>query len=436
MKILIIKGIIAYLLLLSTASAAETAPLQDFDKADRVFLMISTALVFFMQAGFCLIEMGFARAKNAINIVMKNVCDMSVGVLCFFLIGFGLMFGASQGGFIGTGSLAFSDIAYTSPVWIYFLFQSVFAATTVTISSGAMAERTYFPGYLIYAAVACAVIYPIIGHWVWGGAAEGFGFGSGAGWLAAIGYIDFAGSSVVHCVGGTFALAGIIVIGPRKGRFLADGSERIFPGHSVPFGALGMLILFFGWFGFNCGSNLYADAVVGLIAVNTLLAGCSALVCALVFQWMIRGWADPEAAINGALGGLVSITACCNVVSPVSAIVIGCVSGLITVVGGKLLLSAKLDDAVGAVPVHLFCGVFGSLSVSIFNINGVFSNFAIQALGVIIVTLSAFVLSWILFVIIDKTIGLRATDEAQDMGLDFAEHSSNAYPDFQSNDED
>jgi len=439
MNKILIKGILAYLLLHSTASAADgvvTAPEESLlNSADRVFLIIATAMVFLMQAGFCLLEMGFSRAKNAINIVMKNVCDMSAGVIGFFLIGFGLMFGSSISGFIGSGSIAFADIALTSPVWIFFIFQAVFAATTVTISSGAMAERTYFPGYLIYAAIACAVVYPIIGHWAWGGGAADFGFGGGEGWLKEQGFKDFAGSSVVHGMGGAFALAGIMVIGPRKGRFLEDGSERIFPGHNIPLGALGLFILFFGWFGFNCGSELSANPIIGVIAVNTVLSGASALVAGLVFHWMIRGWADPESAINGALGGLVGITACCNVVTPVSAIIIGIICGLTVVLGGKVLLALKLDDAVGAVPVHLFCGIIGTISVSAFAKEDKFVNIVPQLTGAFVIPIVAFVLSWIIFQIIDKTVGLRATDDAQDMGLDFAEHSSNAYPDFQSNDE-
>jgi len=412
MNKILIKGILAYLLLHSTASAADgvvTAPEESLlNSADRVFLIIATAMVFLMQAGFCLLEMGFSRAKNAINIVMKNVCDMSAGVIGFFLIGFGLMFGSSISGFIGSGSIAFADIALTSPVWIFFIFQAVFAATTVTISSGAMA-------------------------------AEPFGFGGGKGWLAELGdhggFSDFAGSSVVHCMGGAFALAGIMVIGPRKGRFLEDGSERIFPGHNIPLGALGLFILFFGWFGFNCGSELSANPIIGVIAVNTVLSGAAALVAGLVFHWMIRGWADPESAINGALGGLVGITACCNVVTPVSAIIIGIICGLTVVLGGKVLLALKLDDAVGAVPVHLFCGIIGTISVSAFAKDDKFVNIVPQLTGAFVIPIVAFVLSWIIFQIIDKTVGLRATDDAQDMGLDFAEHSSNAYPDFQSNDE-
>lgn len=425
------------LVLTSTGHSAEAESSSILDKSDQVFLLVSAALVFLMQAGFCLLEMGFSRSKNAINIVMKNACDMSAGAIGFFFIGFGLMFGWSQGGFIGLGNFSVnSDFVSSSSVWIFFLFQAMFAATTVTISSGAMAERTYFPGYLIYATIACTFIYPFLGHWVWGGGAGPFGFGGGTGWLAEMGFTDFAGSTVVHGVGGAFALAGILVIGPRRGRFLEDGSERIFAGHNIPLGSLGMFLLFFGWFGFNCGSNLHADAEIGRIGVNTLLSGAGGLVAGLIFHWILRGWADPESAINGSLGGLVGITACCNVVAPWAAIVIGIICGLITVVGGKILLKAKLDDAVGAVPVHLFCGIFGTLSVSIFNEKEAFANIGVQALGAFVVPAAAFLIIWVIFSIINKTVGLRASEEAQLQGLDFAEHSATAYPDFVSNEEE
>jgi len=432
--------------MLTMASAQEEAvetakELYTYTGAETGFILVCAALVFLMQAGFCLLEMGFSRAKNAINIVMKNICDMSAGVIGFFFIGFGLMFGVSQGGFFSWENFGIgSNFTPESSVWLFFIFQSLFAATTVTISSGAMAERTYFPGYLVYAVIACTLIYPFFGHWVWGGASEHLGFGSGSGWLAAKGFKDFAGSTVVHAVGGAFALAGIIVIGPRKGRYLEDGTETIFPGHNIPLGALGMFLLFFGWFGFNCGSGIVEGGPdgfpgVGFIATNTVIAGCAATVSGMIIHWVFKGWADPESAINGALGGLVAITACSNVVAPWSAFVIGIIAGAIVIFGTKIFQSCRIDDAVGAVPVHLFCGIFGTLCVSIFNIEGMFSGFAIQALGAFLIPLGAFVISLVLFIIIDKTIGLRAPDEAQEMGLDFAEHSARAYPDFASNDE-
>ena len=269
---------LAFLLSMGTASAQDGSVLE---KADYSFLLICSALVFLMQAGFCLVEIGFSRAKNSINIIMKNMCDMAFGAMGFFFVGFSLMFGWSQGGIVGLGNFGFNS-AYAGgaePVWIFFLFQVMFAAAAVTISSGAMAERTSFLGYIIYAAIACTVIYPLLGHWVWGSFAGDFGFGgSGEGWLEQMDFLDFAGSSVVHSTGGAFALAGIMVIGPRKGRFLEDGSARIFPGHNVPMAALGMFLLFFGWFGFNCGSSLMAGAEIGRIAVNTLMASALSLI--------------------------------------------------------------------------------------------------------------------------------------------------------------
>ena len=420
----------------SLFAADEAATTNTMPVTDIAFIIICAALVFIMQAGFCLLEMGFSRAKNAINIVMKNVCDMSAGMLGFFFVGFGLMFGWSQGGFLGFGNFAFSsDYAADSSVWVFFLFQAMFAATTVTISSGAMAERTYFPGYLVYAAIACTFIYPFLGHWVWGGGGEAFGFGSGEGWLYKMGFRDFAGSTVVHAVGGAFALAGIITIGPRHGRFLADGSERIFSGHNIPLGALGLFLLFFGWFGFNCGSNLAVDGTIGLIATNTMLSGSAALITGMLVHWLVRGWADAESAINGALGGLVAITACCNVVAPWAACIVGIVAAILVVFGGSILLKFKLDDAVGAVPVHLFCGIWGTLCVTLFNATEPLKNIGAQVTGALVVPACAFGIAMVIFKIIDMTIGLRAGEEAQEQGLDFAEHSATAYPDFASNDD-
>ena len=423
-----------FLLLTGTAFGQEV---EDAGKADNAFILLCAALVFLMQAGFCLVEMGFSRAKNSINIVMKNMCDMAAGGIVFFLVGFGLMFGWSQGGFAAFGNLGFtSEFGANHPVWLFFLFQMMFAAAAATISSGAMAERTYFPGYLIYAVVGCGLIYPFLGHWVWGGVGADYGFGGGDGWLAKLGFTDFAGSTVVHAVGGAFALAGIIVIGPRKGRFAEDGTPRIFAGHNLPLGALGMFLLFFGWFGFNCGSQLAAGGEIGRIGVNTVLASCGGLLSALSYHWITKGWAEPSSAINGALGGLVAITACCHCVTPGAAVAIGLVAGVLVVVGESLLLKAKLDDAVGAVPVHLICGIWGTLCVSIFNETAPFANLHIQALGAFLIPLTAFGLVWVVFIIIDRTIGLRATDEAQEVGLDFAEHSSTAYPDFAINEEE
>ena len=415
------------------ASATPTAP-EGFDYG---FLLMCSTLVFIMQGGFCLLEMGLSRSKNSINIVMKNVLDFAAGTVGFFLIGFSLMFGYSQEGFIGLAEFGFSsEFSGDHPVWIFWLFQVMFATAAVTISSGAMAERTFFPGYLTYAFFATCFIYPILGHWAWGGAATDFGFGGGSGWLAEKGFMDFAGSTVVHAVGGAFALAGIIVVGPRRGRFAADGEARVFPGHSAPLTALGVFLLVFGWFGFNAGSALFPNASLGRIAVVTILSGACGLLGALVTHWLRNGWADMEISMNGLLGGLVGATASCAFVDPWAALPIGLVSGVLTALGGDLFLKLKLDDSVGAVPVHLFCGFWGTLAASIFNSDGAFKLIDVQLIGAIVIPVVAFVAAYVLFYIVDKTIGLRASDDAQSQGLDFAEHSATAYPDFVVNDTD
>ncbi len=395
------------------------------------FLFICSALIFIMQAGFCLLEMGFSRSKNTINIVMKNILDFGAGTIGFFLIGFSLMFGTSQGGIVGWDNFGFdAQFSGGHEIWIFWVFQMMFATAAVTISSGAMAERTFFPGYLVYAFFATCVIYPILGHWVWGGASVDFGFGGGEGWLAKLGFLDFAGSTVVHSVGGAFALAGILAVGPRKGRFTADGEARVFPGHSAPLSALGFFLLFFGWFGFNAGSNIVPTSEIGRQVAVTVLAAASGLLGALLTHWLRKGWADMEVSLNGLLGGLVASTASCAFIAPWAGVVTGFIAGVIVASGGELLLKLRRDDAVGAVPVHLFCGIWGTLCVSIFNDKTPFANIGVQALGAIVVPIAAFCSSYLLFKIVGALIGLRASDDAQEMGLDFAEHSATAYPDF------
>ncbi len=451
MKSLTLKSLLPFagLALIHPALAADTAlqasnavatanPAPESAPMDYGFIAICCALVFIMQAGFCLIEMGFSRSKNAINIVMKNILDFAAGSIGFFLVGFALMFGISQSGWVGWQNFAFGNdlLGFDSGIWLFCLFQMMFATAAVTISSGAMAERTFFPGYLTYAFFACLLIYPILGHWVWGGSAVSFGFGGGKGWLAEMGFLDFAGSTAVHSVGGAFAFAGIIVVGPRKGRFSSDGSPRILSGHNAPLAALGCFLLIFGWFGFNMGSNLTTGPELGRIGLATILAGASGILGALLTHWIRNGWADMEISLNGALGGLVAITAGCAYVAPSTALIIGLIAGVLTALGGDLLLKMKLDDAVGAIPVHLFCGIWGTLAVAIFSSEGAFTGMGVQALGAFLVPTMAFALSYILFFIVNKTVGLRASDEAQTQGLDFAEHSATAYPDFVVDDAD
>jgi len=408
---------------------AQTSPPNDVAPHDYVFILICAALVFLMQAGFSLVETGFSRSKNAINVAMKNFIDFGMSTIAFLLLGFGFMFGpALVEGAIGWDSI----LAHPSdsPVWIFFLFQAMFAGTAVTIASGAMAERTFFLSYVLYAFFAVTIIYPIIGHWAWGSAAGDYGFGGSKGWLETLGFKDFAGSSVVHSLGGACALAGIMVVGPRVGRFAKDGTARIMAGHNIPFATLGVFILWFGWFGFNCGSLLEAGASIGRIGVNTMIAGATGLATALIFFWLKNGWADIGESLNGALIGLVSITACCNAVSPLSAMAIGSIAGVLGILASQALLKLRLDDAVGAVPVHLVGGIWGTLCVSLFNEQKAFGNIGIQALGAFVIPITAFVLAFLIFKIIDKTLGLRASEDDQIAGLDFAEHSASAYPDF------
>jgi len=433
-----IKRILTPVLLLASSGAAfaaesieDAGELPVVDGSVVAWILVCATLVAFMQAGFCLLELGMSRPKNCLNVAMKNMLDMGIGFIFFLLFGFALMFGASGNGWVITDFSWLSAYHGEHPVWIFWVFQAVFAATAATIVSGAVAERTKFVGYLLFTAVICGFIYPFTGHWAWSSLAGDWGFGGGEGWLEAMGFGDFAGSSVVHGVGGACALAGIMVVGPRVGRFRADGTPVMIPGHSIPLVVLGTFILFVGWFGFNAGSQLEPDMAVARILANTMLAAGAGGVIGMMVFWRLDGKPDVATTMNSVLGGLVGITACCDVVSPVSAIVIGGVAGIISASGPKLLEKCRLDDVVGAVPVHLFCGIWGTLCVAIFNEGG-FSLHAlgVQALGTVAICGSAFVVSWVVFKVIDTTIGLRASDREQDLGLDFTEHAANAYPYF------
>ncbi|NJM39183.1 MAG: ammonium transporter [Akkermansiaceae bacterium] len=384
-----------------------------------------------MKAGFCCLETGLIRSKNAINTALNNALDTGTSVLGYLFLGFGLMFGPELiKGFLGFGNLPFGGYSGDHPVWIFFFFQVVFCAVTLTIAKGAMAERTSYLGYMIFTLIGGAVIYPILGHWVWGSFGTGFGFAGEKGWLEALGFKDFAGSTVIHAMGGAFALAGIMVVGPRVGRFNKDGSANTIPGHNMPLIALGSFILWFGWFAFNAGSNLAEGPIVGKIATNSLVSGCSGLLFTVLVYRLKNGWVDATASFNGALGGLVAITASSDLVHPVAAVFIGAISSLVTGLMPHLLAKFKLDDAVDAVSVHLGCGIFGTLCVSVFNPNAPFSNFGVQFLGAFSVSIGAFVASYAVFKVIDLTIGMKVAAEDQITGLDFADHSANAYPNF------
>ena len=396
--------------------------------ADYVWTLVAAALVFFMQAGFALVEAGFTRAKNAVNIMMKNLMDFSVGSLAFWAIGFGLMFGVSKSGWLGTSGFFLSDFSPDGDPWVlaFWMFQVVFAATAATIVSGAMAERTKFVGYLLYSVFISALIYPVFGSWAWGSLFHGNG------WLEGIGFIDFAGSTVVHSVGGWAALAGTIVLGPRLGKYTKDGGIKPILGHNIPLAALGVFILWLGWFGFNPGSTTAASKDIAMIFVNTNLAAAAGAVLAMFTSWIKFGKPDVGMSLNGALAGLVAITAGCANVSPTSSIIIGAIAGIIVVFAVIMFDRIKVDDPVGAISVHGVNGAWGTLAAGIFNMGGTTGKIiGVQLLGIAACFVWTFTAAYILFKIIDMTIGLRVSAEEEAKGLDLTEHGGNAYPDFE-----
>ena len=403
-----------------------------------IWFLIGAALVFWMQAGFAMVETGFTRAKNAGNIIMKNLMDFCIGTVMFILIGFSLLLGEDFLGFIGKPGF---DIftSYSNFDFSNFVFNLVFCATTATIVSGAMAERTKFLSYCIYSAVISAVIYPIEAHWIWGG-----------GWLAQLGFHDFAGSCAIHMVGGISALIGAAMLGPRIGKFTKDKSGKItkvnaFPGHNLPIGALGVFILWFGWYGFNGAACTSGDQLASVFLTTTVAPAVATVVC-MIFTWIKYGKPDVSMCLNASLAGLVAITAPCDVTDCLGAIIIGFVSGLL-VVFGVWLLDYKLhvDDPVGAVAVHMMNGIWGTIAVGLFATTSVpgndtvkglfygggFKQLGIQLLGFVTVAAWTAVTITIAFVIIKKTIGLRVTEEEEIVGLDSMEHGlASAYSGF------
>ncbi len=396
--------------------------------ANYVWTLVAAFLVFFMQAGFAMVETGLTRAKNAANIMMKNLMDYVLGSLAFFFVGFGLMFGNNPTGFIGTDGFMISDFAKEKDLWVFafWMFQVVFAATAATIVSGAMAERTKFVAYLIYSVLISGFIYPIFGSWCWGGLYHG------KGWLEKMGFIDFAGSTVVHSIGGWAALAGAIVLGPRIGKYSADGKPRAIPGHSITLAALGVFILFFGWFGFNPGSTTVAGGDAAKIAVNTNLAAAAGGLSSMIVAWIMFKKPEASMSLNGVLAGLVAITAPCNNVSAMSSVIIGLLAGILVVISVVFIERVlKVDDPVGAVSVHGVCGAFGTLSAAIFNEAGFTMQLLyVQALGVVSAFIWSFGVCFILFKLIKATVGLRVSKEEEIEGLDITEHGNIAYPDF------
>ncbi|MBE7718632.1 ammonium transporter [Lacrimispora indolis] len=389
-----------------------------------IWTMLAAILVYFMQAGFALVETGFTRAKNAGNICMKNMMDFVLGTLFYFILGFPLMFGGNVAGLFGNSgffnpySLADGNGLFNGlPIAVFMIFQTVFCATSATIVSGAMAERTKFASYLVYSAAISVVIYPITGHWIWGG-----------GWLADMGFHDFAGSTAVHMVGGVCALVGAKIVGPRIGKYNEDGTANAIPGHNIPLGVLGVFILWFCWFGFNCGSTTAATTTLGNIAMTTNLAAAASTLATLLFTWVRYGKPDVSMTLNGSLAGLVAVTAGCDVVTPYEAIIIGVIAGFAVVLAIEFIdKKAKIDDPVGAVGVHGFCGLLGTLLTGIF---GEGCNFLTQLVGVASVLVYTSIAAFIIFTLLKKTIGLRVSDQEQLDGLDLHEHGMNAYSGF------
>ncbi|MCP4132339.1 MAG: ammonium transporter [bacterium] len=444
MLIIILLAFGAVALYAQEAAAAPAAE-PTIKPINIVWTLLAAFLVFFMQAGFAMVEVGFTRAKNAANIIMKNLMDFSVGSLTFFLIGFGLMFGDSMFGLFGGSNFLVDSATPKTPdgLWTYafWLFQAVFAATAATIVSGAMAERTKFSAYLVYSLFITAIIYPISGHWMWGGL-----YGGAGGWLESLGFYDFAGSTVVHSVGGWAALMGAIILGPRIGKYNGDGKPRAIPGHNIPLAALGVFILWFGWFGFNAGSTTAGDSLtIGFIAMNTGLAASAGAIASMITIWLKSGKPDVSMALNGALAGLVGITAGCAAVSPLSAIFIGLMAGVVVVLSVEFIdFKLKIDDPVGAVSVHGVCGALGTLAVGLFaearfageGINGLFYGggfklLGVQALGVAAVMAWVVIASGLLFLVVKKTMGLRVSREEELRGLDIDEHGMESYSGFQ-----
>lgn len=404
------------------------------ESINMLWVLVAAVLVFAMQLGFTLVECGFTRAKNASNIVMKNLMDYAIGSLAYYLVGFGLMFGATAGGMLGLSGFLKPEMIST-PTFIF--FQTVFAATAATIVSGAMAERTQFRAYVIYSLVISLVIYPISGHWAWGG-----------GWLSALGFKDFAGSTVVHSVGGWAALVGASIIGPRIGKYGPDGKANAIPGHNLPLGAAGVFLLWIGWFGFNAGSTVSVFSAetgvvdIGYIAMTTNLAAAAAAVVTMFVTWFRYKKPDVSMTLNGALAGLVAVTAGCDGVSYYGAIIIGVVAAILLVFGIEFIDKVlHIDDPVGATSVHLINGIWGTLAVGLFNVDaglfygGGLSLLGVQGIGVLSYGVWTVATTGILFFVIKKTVGLRVPAEEEIIGLDLIEHGNSAYPEWNTGEE-
>ena len=403
---------------------------------NNVWMMICTALVFFMHTGFAFLEIGLTRQKNTINILFKNIFIITAGLLLYYIVGFNLMypgFAEDSSGILGFAGFGFDapltaegtlDLAYNEgyTYWTDFLFQGMFAATAATIVSGAVAERMKIGAFMIFVVIYVGIIYPIAGSWKWGG-----------GFLDGLGFYDFAGSTLVHSVGGWAALVAVWLLGSRIGKFGKDGKPQAIPGHNIPLATAGVLILWLGWFGFNGGSVLSADPeLTSLTLVTTCLAAAAGGVVAMITSTIMYKNLDLTMFLNGILGGLVSITAGADVMTPESAILIGTIGGILIVFAVAFIDKIKLDDPVGAIAVHLACGIWGTLAVGIFSTNPE-HTFLAQLIGVLCYAAICVVSSFIIFFVLKKTIGIRVSEKEELEGLDMHEHGMDAYPDFRLN---
>ena len=444
MKRILLCGLVSGIASVALADDAATAESVQTN-LNVVWTLVAAILVFLMQAGFALVETGFTRAKNAANIMMKNLMDFAAGSLAFYVLGAALMFGASKSaGWLGWGGLGMPSLGAGEGVWdwTFLFFQTMFAATAATIVSGAVAERIEFKSYLIYSALVSAVVHPISGHWMWGSLAGE----ASQGWLEALGFHDFAGSTVVHSVGGWIALAGAMMLGPRIGKYRHDGKANPIPGHSLVLGTLGVLLLWIGWFGFNPGSYTAGIGSIGRVAMTTNLAACAGTIAALVTAWIIMKKPDLTMALNGSLAGLVAITAPCDQVTCNAAIVIGLVAGVLVVLSVFAMDRIHIDDPVGAVSVHCVNGVWGTLAVGLFAApealgygntmvglfyGGGFKYLGVQALGAGATCVWAFGTGLAIFFALKKLGILRVSEKTELKGLDVTEHGQDAYASFQ-----
>ena len=424
-----------FILPVSFLSAADTGMADVVRGLDTFWVLFAAFLVFFMQAGFGMVEAGFIRAKNTTNILTKNFLDFCMASLGYFLFGYALMFGTGNG-FLGLTGWFMKGTHNPAgvPLFAFWLFQAAFCGAAATIVAGGMAERMKFQAYLIYSFLISAFIYPIIGHWVWGG-----------GWLAAMGFNDFAGSGVVHTTGGVAALIGTIMLKPRTGKYRPDGSVKMIAGHNIPLAALGVFILWFGWFGFNPGSTLSVGNgdLIARVAINTNLAAAAGGILAMVTIWRFSGKPDLSMALNGALAGLVAVTAPCAFIDPWAAIAIGAIGGILVVMVAIGLDKMRIDDPVGAFPVHGVNGIWGTLSIGIFGksalglptdgliYGGGLTQLGIQLLGIASIITFVLVTMGTIFKVIDLTIGLRVTRDEENLGLDIGEHGLESYYGFQ-----